>query len=46
MSAVAYYEIALKIRGQLSGLFQKMMQPLFPYISQLTDKKDVYKRQV
>ena len=39
MSAVAYYEIALKIRGQLSGLFQKMMQPLFPYISQLTDKK-------
>lgn len=39
MSAVAYYEIALKIRGQLSGLFQKMMQPLFPYISQLTDKQ-------
>lgn len=39
MSAVAYYEIALKIRSQLSGLFQKMMQPLFPYISQLTDKQ-------
>ncbi|MBC8594465.1 oligosaccharide flippase family protein [Oscillospiraceae bacterium N12] len=39
MSAVAYYEIALKIRMQLSGLFQKLMLPLFPYISQLTDRQ-------
>lgn len=36
MSAVAYYEIALKIRGQLSGLFQKLFQPLFPYLSQIS----------
>lgn len=39
MNTVAYYEIALKIRTQLSGLFQKLMSPLFPYISQLTDRQ-------
>lgn len=39
VNAVAYFEIALKIRGQVSGLFNKLMQPLFPYISQLTETK-------
>ncbi len=41
ISAVAYFEIALKIRGQVTGLFSKIMQPLFPYISQLTDKQNI-----
>ena len=37
VNAVAYFEIALKIRGQVTGLFNKLMQPLFPYISQQSD---------
>ncbi len=37
VNTVAYFEIALKIRGQVAGLFNKLMQPLFPYLSQLTD---------
>lgn len=37
VSAVAYFEIALRIRGQVTGLFNKMMQPLFPYLSQMSD---------
>lgn len=38
VNAVAYFEIALKIRGQVTGLFNKLMQPLFPYISKQSDK--------
>lgn len=37
INAVAYFEIALKIRGQVTGLFNKLTQPLFPYISKQSD---------
>lgn len=38
MSVVAYYEIAIKVKNQINGIFHKMIIPLYPYISQLTDK--------
>ncbi len=43
MSAVAYYEIALRIRGQLSGVFNKLMQPLFPYFAEVKDSSNISK---
>ena len=39
MSVVAYYEIAIKVKNQINGLFHKMTIPLYPYLSQLTDKE-------
>lgn len=39
MNTVAYYEIAIKVKNQVNGLFHKMIIPLYPYISQLTDEK-------
>lgn len=39
LSAVAYLEIGLKVRGQLTGLFSKILQPLYPYFSSLNDEK-------
>ena len=34
VNLVAYYDIALRIKHQISGLFQKAAYPLFPYISE------------
>ena len=34
INLVAYYDIALRIKHQLSGVFQKAAYPLFPYISE------------
>lgn len=33
ISAVGYYDIALKIKGQLWGIISKIFYPLFPFIS-------------
>lgn len=41
LNVVAYLEIGLKIRGQLSGLFSKVLQPLYPYLSSLKDKQHI-----
>ncbi|WP_321426767.1 oligosaccharide flippase family protein [uncultured Bacteroides sp.] len=38
-NVVAYFEIGLKIRLQLTGLFSKLLQPLYPYLSSLKDKQ-------
>ena len=34
INLVAYYDIALRIKHQIMGLFQKATYPLFPYISE------------
>ena len=34
ISLVAYYDIALRIKHQVAGVFQKAAYPLFPYISE------------
>lgn len=39
LNVVAYLEIGLKIRGQLTGLFSKVLQPLYPYLASLKDKQ-------
>lgn len=41
LNVVAYFEIGLKIRGQLTGLFSKVLQPLYPYLSSLNDKQRI-----
>nr|WP_321378131.1 oligosaccharide flippase family protein [uncultured Bacteroides sp.] len=41
LNVVAYFEIGLKIRGQLTGLFSKALQPLYPYLSSLKDKQHI-----
>ena len=41
VSFVSFFDIALKIRNQLWGLFGKIFHPLTPYISQLTDKSKI-----
>ncbi|SHE35572.1 Membrane protein involved in the export of O-antigen and teichoic acid [Bacteroides luti] len=41
LNVVAYFEIGLKIRGQLTGLFSKVLQPLYPYLSSLRDKQRI-----
>lgn len=41
LNVVAYFEIGLKIRSQLTGLFSKVLQPLFPYLSSLRDKQHI-----
>ncbi len=38
LNVVAYLEIGLRIRGQLTGLFSKALQPLYPYLSSLSDE--------
>lgn len=40
---VAYLEIALKVRIQLTSIFSKLTMPLLPYLSQLTDKQSTAK---
>lgn len=37
MHVVAYLEIALKVRIQLTSVFSKLTMPLLPYFSQLTE---------
>lgn len=39
LNVVAYFEIGLKIRLQLTGIFSKLLQPLYPYLSSLNDKQ-------
>ncbi|WP_321437112.1 oligosaccharide flippase family protein [uncultured Bacteroides sp.] len=39
LNVVAYFEIGLKIRTQLTSLFSKLLQPLYPYLSSLKDKQ-------
>lgn len=34
INLVAYYDIALRVKHQVAGLFQKAAYPLFPYISE------------
>jgi O-antigen/teichoic acid export membrane protein len=41
VSFVSFFDIALKIRNQLWGLFGKIFHPLTPYISQLHDKSKI-----
>jgi len=41
LNVVAYFEISLKIRTQLAGLFNKVLQPLYPYLSSLKDKQHI-----
>lgn len=41
LSAVAYFDIALKVRNQLSGLFHKLLSPMFPFMSQ-SNKGNVF----
>ena len=43
MHVVAYLEIALKVRVQLTSIFSKLTMPLLPYLSQLTDKQSMAK---
>ncbi|WP_221659795.1 lipopolysaccharide biosynthesis protein [Bacteroides salyersiae] len=43
MHIVAYLEIALKVRIQLTSIFSKLTMPLLPYLSQLTDKQSTAK---
>jgi O-antigen/teichoic acid export membrane protein len=38
---VSFFDIALKIRNQLWGLFGKIFHPLTPYISKLQDKEKI-----
>ncbi|MDR0989122.1 MAG: oligosaccharide flippase family protein [Prevotellaceae bacterium] len=39
LNVVAYYDIAIRVKTQLMGLFHKIVIPLYPFISQLTDRE-------
>lgn len=45
LSAVAYFDIGLRVRNQVASIFQKALYPLFPYIAALKES-DQLKRQV
>ena len=38
IAAVGYYDIAMKLKGQLWGIIAKIFYPLFPFISEQKDK--------
>ena len=43
ISAVGYYDIAMKLKGQLWGIISKIFYPLFPFISEQKDKTIIRK---
>lgn len=43
ISSVGYYDIAMKLKGQLWGIISKIFYPLFPFISEQKDETVIRK---
>jgi O-antigen/teichoic acid export membrane protein len=41
ITEVGYYDIAIKVKGQVWGVFTRLLYPLYPLIAQITDIKRI-----
>ncbi|MEI7675940.1 MAG: oligosaccharide flippase family protein [Bacteroidales bacterium] len=41
VQAVAFFDVSLKIRGQITAIFGKIFQPLFPFIASQKENKEL-----